>query len=227
MLPAIPTSEPTFLQLLREGAEIDVCIPEDTPSPVLFEWIKGMGEVTQRAETNSRIIGYLLGRMMNMAASRPNFLAENGLKSYAEYEAVLKQFYDKGRSTIWDWKPIYKDLPNLTRQQLLDIPVGSLKLIKKIPDAGHRELALAAAAERTYPEFQSYVEAEGFVGPGEAYGSTLRVPGNKAQIAEIRAFLDHPGVQEWVGTSNYAEIIIALIGESQSSDGWPKICPKF
>jgi hypothetical protein len=226
MIPA-ETQELDIIAAIRAGAEISVCIPDDTPSPRLFLYMKECGRQIDRVDRYSRALRYAMGKMMTMAARRPEFLADCGFKEFQQFEDAMIQTTGMSRSILWDWKPIYEKLPELTREQLAHIPRESLTLIiRNIPES-KQEMALQVAAEITYRKFKVFAETEGFIGPGEADGASLIVTGNKATIAEIRAFLDHPEVQDYVGTSDYAELLIALIGESQSTEDWPKVCPRF
>lgn len=221
----VPTEFQTLdiIEVIRGGAEISVCIPDDTPSLTLLEWMKTCGQRYGNSTRESRLWGYAMGRMMNEAQQRPNFLADCGLTKLQEFEDILKQSMGREHSTIWAWKPIYKKMPDLTRAQLLAIPRESLTLILKIPDNGRRRIALDAAAKLSHPKFQSFAETEGLVDPGEARGANLILGGSKGEIGELKRFLEHPAIIEYCGTPNHLAILLTLVAEVQSDENWPKI----
>ncbi len=211
-----------IIAAIRAGAEIDACVPDDMPSPTLFAAIHECGRLISRTDRYGRALRYAMGKMMTMAARREGFLTENGFKKFAEFEDRMIQSTGLERPTLWSWKRIFENLPELSREQLEKISADHFTLILKIPDNGRRQLALAAAPEMSSRAFQRFCENEGFVGPGEVEGANLILSGSKQEIEEARTFLDHPVIKEYAG--NNLQVILALIAENQTSEnGWPKV----
>lgn len=210
-----------IIAAIRAGAEIDVCIPADMPSPTLFAAIHECGRLISRTDRYGRALRYAMGKMMTMASRRDGFLTENGFGKFAEFEDAMIQATGLERSTLWRWKPIYEQLPELTREQLERISAEHFTLILKIPDNGRRQLALAAAPEMSSRRFQRFCEDEGFVGPGEAEGASVILSGSKDEIEEVRRYLENPAIQEFVG-KRPIDIVLAAFHETPSS-GWPTV----
>jgi hypothetical protein len=210
-----------IIAAIREGAEISVCIPEDIPSPQLFSAIHECGRLISRTDRYGRALRFALGKMMTMAARRPGFLREAGFEKFAAFEDALIEATNLERSTLWKWKPIYEELPELTREQLSNISAEHFTLILKIPDHGRRTLALEAAPEMSYRAFQRFVEDQGFVGPGESEGASFILSGSKDEIAEARQFFENAAIQEFAG-KRPIDIVLAALHETASA-GWPTV----
>lgn len=210
-----------IIAAIRAGAEIDVCIPADMPSPALFAAIHECGRLISRTDRYGRALRYAMGKMMTMAARRDGFLTENGFTKFGEFEDAMILATGLERPTLWIWKRIFENLPELTRDQLERISADSLTLILKIPDNGRRQLALAAAPEMSSRRFQRFCEDEGFVGPGEAEGASVILSGSKDEIDELRRYLENPAIQEFVG-KRPIDIVLAAFHETPSS-GWPTV----
>lgn len=211
-----------IIAAIRAGAEIDVCIPVDMPSPLLFQAIHECGRLISRTDRYGRALRYAMGKMMTMAARRDGFLSENGFAKFQEFEDAMILATGLERPTLWAWKRIFENLPELSREQLAGISAEHFTLILKIPDNGRRQLALAAAPEMSSRRFQRFCEDEGFVGPGEAEGANLILSGSKQEIEEARGFLDHEAIKAYAG--NNIQVLLALIAENQTSEnGWPKV----
>lgn len=213
-----------IVKAIRDGAEIDVCIPEGLPSQKLWESILDLGHHSAKIEKYDRALKYALGMAMTMAARRPEFLGEVGFEKFGDLEDALIKRTGLSRSTLWVWKPIAEGRPDLTREHLSKIPQQSLSLLVRHVPESKQPAMLEAAAEMTYSKFKTLAEAQGLVGAAEVDGASIIVSGARAQIAELRRYLEHPEVIEYVGTPDKCEIFLALIGEAQSSSvGWPKI----
>lgn len=221
MIPA-ETQELDIISAIRAGAEIDVCIPENLSSKQLFEAIHQIGGMISRTDRYGRALRYGFGKLMTMAARRPDFLPDNGFKKFGEFEDAMIQATGLERPTLWNWKRIFENLPELTREQLAGISAEHFTLILKIPDNGRRQLALAAAPAMSSRRFQRFCEDEGFVGPGESEGASIILSGSKDQVDELRRFLESPEIQGYVGTKLAIEIVLASLHETPSS-GWPTV----
>ncbi len=212
-----------IITAIRSGAEVSVCIPDDISNHNLFNAIHSLGSSISKSDRFGRAARYLLGMAMTMAARRPSFLPDYGFANFKEFEEALILQTGLERSTLWRWKPIYEQLPELTRDQLERISAEHFTLILKIPDNQRRQQALEAAPEMSYRRFQRFAEDEGLVAPGEAEGASLILSGSKDQVAELREFLENDQIRNYCGTTNHLEMILMMKAETQSGFEWPKI----
>ncbi len=167
-----------------------------------------------------------------MAAARrdPEFLATAGFDKFGDFEShLLKETgLFRSPSSLWQWKKISEQLPELTRNQLAEIPARSLYLIANSVQDRAREEMLALATSVTFEGLKSAAEEAGYLGaaPVDEGGANLILTGAKDQISAIREFLEHEEIVKYNGTSNWVEILLCLIAESQGGEGfsaWPKI----
>ncbi len=149
---------------------------------------------------------YALGGMMAAARRDPEFLATAGFDKFGDFEShLLKETgLFRSPSSLWQWKKISEQLPELTRDQL------------------------AVATSVTFEGLKSAAEEAGYLGaaPVDEGGANLILTGAKDQISAIREFLEHEEIVKYNGTSNWVEILLCLIAESQGGEGfsaWPKI----
>lgn len=213
-----------IVALIRQGAEIEACIPEDMSSEALIDGLITLGTQLSRVSKYKRVLQYGIGKMMTQAMRKPDFLEKAGFKNFADYQAHLIQFSGMERSTLWRWKPIYEALPNLTREQL-KIPARSLYMIVMNVRESVRDevLALAAAEPKpTYEKLRAKAEDNGYLGSPIEGGANLTLTGSKSEIREVRQFLESEAIQIHVGTSKAIEIVLAALHETSSS-GWPPL----
>ena len=212
-----------LIKSIQEGVEIEACIPENLSGAQLKDMIFECGRQITRLTRYERPLKFAFGRMMLMASQSPTFLDENGYNTFDDFRHDLSAYTGMERATLYSWRPIAEQLPNLTRKQLDAIPHQSLKVIARHVPESKRDEMLQVAESTSYEKFKKIAEDRGMLGPGEADGAQMILSGTKAQIKELRQYVERADVQEFVGTSNIAEILMAMVWEVQGDDGWPSM----
>ena len=225
IVPMIPVGENPTLELIRQGLEVAECLPDDMPSPDLFRAICGLTKWDGKIKRTGAVVQYYLGHAMAMAMDRPNFLAENGFKEFADFQAAVEQYSGECHGTLWGWKSVAERLPNLTRHQLETISAANLKWIAVHVRESVQEQVLSIAATMKHAHLKRYVEENGYIGTPDEGRSDYVISGTRDQIRELRKFVENDKIQEYAG-ERPVEILLALIGEAQGGAGisdWPKI----
>lgn len=209
---------------LHQGAEVEECLLEDIPTDVLLESIECLARGIARVDKFRALLQYAIGCAMTKAARDPQFLTVAGFENFGKYEAHLIRTTGMGHTTLWKWKPIFETLPELTREQLTTIPAKSIYLIAKNVQPRAHKAMLEVAATMTIENFKTHAEGAGVLGKPITGGANFILGAERDVIRQIRDFVDHPKVREYVGSENAAEIILAALHETQSSGqptGWP------
>lgn len=207
---------------LRHGDEITVSVRPYLTAKEIRQAAFLCASGAAQAERTNAAYSYMLGKVILEASQKEDFLSENGYEKFGDF---LEELISTGchRSTIYSWRPIVKKLPDLTTTQLNTIPHKSLRLIADhVPESKRAEM-LDVAATVSVERFTSIAEDRGMIGPGDGVGAQWILSGSRDQIKTLRQYVERVDVAAFVGTSNVCEILLAMLGEVQSGEGWPKL----
>ncbi len=207
------------------GGLISATVPDNMPFADVLKHSETCTTALLKVQGCVGVLRAVLGKLMFVASRDKPGLKSAGFPTMGAFVKHLENFSGKGDTVLYDAMRIWEYVgDDLTAEEWADVGITKLKLLcsHTDPAATSKPTLLRAAVDMSIKDFKRHLEDTGHAGPGETSGASLILTGDVARITAIRRFLNHPEIQDHVGSAHPVEIILAAFGEAQSSD-WPKV----
>jgi hypothetical protein len=205
----LPIDTSIAKKLMKQTGPVTDILPDDMkPDELHASLVSSLGLLGDIQASEGRL-KTIIGRMLQLATSNPEVYKSQGMEHFEDYITFLKKRTGLSRTTLFDSRTLVKNWSNLPVEEIQEIGFTKLMIAGKHTnqeDPGYKKVLKMARESETADVFRDKVE-QLYSAPGSTSGDKLTIVGSKADIKELRNWLEDAEVRAYLGTSKEAKMI--------------------